>query len=163
MKNRIQKKYFGGIGKVGAILLFSLIISIIGNALSPVRIEWFPRIEKDLLVKNPFPEISIDKAVKLLKSENVIFIDARSAKSHKKSHIPTSINVPYRNVEKIYEEKLSYLPKDILLVVYCSSEDCSLAVRVAKKIKNFGFTNISILKGGFSGWLKRGNKVEKSE
>ena len=85
----------------------------------------------------------------LFNKKNVLFLDAREKKEFNVSHIKNSIYVGYNNFDAI-EFKKHQIAKDTRLVIYCS-----LGVRsekIAKKIKNLGYTNVSNLYGGIFLW-----------
>lgn len=145
------------------IALSAFILSLIGNKVSPVGIPIFPDLKEEMMLKKLFKEIESDKLFEILEKDNAILIDARSKKSFLKSHIPTSINIPYKEADKYYDDTIAFIPKETPLIIYCNSVDCSLSMRLAKKFKGWDFDNIRILKGGFDEWIKKEFKVETGE
>lgn len=73
-------------------------------------------------------------------------IDVREERSFKKKHIMGARNMPYSQF-KLF---ISALRKDRPVYIY--EDGKTLAVKVAKKLKKAGFTDLAVLKNGFSDW-----------
>ncbi len=162
MNNPMKKKILSYILEIILISFASLLIALVGNTLSPAGIPLFPDLKEENELRKHFPEISPREVLKLIDTD-IIILDARSEKYFEKSHLPSAINIPYKEAEKYYDKVLDYLPKDSLLIVYCNSENCTLSLRLAKKLKEWDFTQIRVLKGGFSEWTRLKYKTEQGK
>ncbi len=80
---------------------------------------------------------------------NAILLDAREKEEYEVSHLKSAIHVGYDNFNLDLISKQN-IPKDTLIVVYCSlgirSED------ISEKLKKVGYKNIYNLYGGIFEW-----------
>lgn len=87
---------------------------------------------------------------------NVLWVDARDAKSYAKQHVPGAILVPENDAEN-YLSKPEVMQaigmsgvEGQVLVIYCGSEACGSSKHVAQKIRATGFhSKVFILHGGW--------------
>ncbi len=100
------------------------------------------------------PKVGKAKAEKLLGSETV-FIDARYALDYKAGHIEGAVNVPVDANDTESRRRMADIDKDCRLVVYCQSAGCKFAEKVSARLKEAGYYNISIFKGGWNEWENR--------
>jgi len=103
----------------------------------------------------PVIEISSDELAQLLASQqHVELVDVRAPTEYSREHIPGAINVP---LEKLQSVSLSpSLPK----IVYCGSSQCPISVLAARKLEDFGHTNVKVLTGGFELWKSKKYKTD---
>ena len=98
-----------------------------------------------------FPTISAETALKKLENEDVVFLDIREMEEFNIGHISNALNVGY---DHFYMDKIKHLPKTTEIIVYCSigarSQD------IGKKLKKFGYTNVTNLYGGLFHWCNLG-------
>jgi len=99
------------------------------------------------------PKVGKAKAEELLGSETV-FIDARYALDYKAGHIEGAVNVPVDANDTESRRRMADIDKDCWLVVYCQSAGCRFAEKVSARLKEAGYRNISIFKGGWNEWKK---------
>ncbi|MFT5712231.1 MAG: phage shock protein E [Glaciecola sp.] len=88
------------------------------------------------------------EAMLAMKKVERLLLDVRTVEEYTNSHIPTSVNIPLKEIET----RLSRLSefKDSSVVVYCRS-----GFRARKAItilEEHGFTNVMHLKGDMLGW-----------
>lgn len=95
-----------------------------------------------------FDTIRTNDIVKYIGRPNVMIIDLRDRKEYASGHIPTSVNIPY---EELDEQKKYLSPKD-LLIFYCDRGNISLLA--ARDLMKDGY-NIKSLYGGIRAY--RGN------
>lgn len=90
----------------------------------------------------------------LAKVKKVTLLDARAPAEYAVSHLENALLVGYDdfNIENVKD-----LDKKTPIVVYCSVGYRS--EKVAEKLKQAGFTNVSNLYGGIFEWINQGNKV----
>lgn len=77
-----------------------------------------------------------------------------------KEHIPGAINIPEEDVEDEFPERFE---KDDEIIIYCASETCQAAPRVANKLQAMGYENVKEYEPGLEGWRARGLPLEGSE
>lgn len=103
------------------------------------------------------PKISEEKVHKLLGTETV-FIDARLARDFKTGHLEGAINIPVDANDNDRQKTMANITKDAHIVVYCQSSGCKFAEKVAIKLIEDGFQNVSIFKGGWREWAAKSSK-----
>ncbi|MDP2371067.1 rhodanese-like domain-containing protein [Rhodoferax sp.] len=99
----------------------------------------------------------VKKQAAIPKTEGVLLIDSRpAARKYDLGHIPTAINIPDTQFDKLAP---ALLPQDksMLLVFYCEGYDCLLSHNSAFKAEKLGYTNVRVFAEGFPEWIKQGN------
>jgi rhodanese-related sulfurtransferase len=106
---------------------------------------------------NFIPKVSERKVHKLL-NDDTIFIDARFSRDYKAGHIEGAISLPVDANDIELQRATSNIAKDARIVTYCQSAGCKFAEKVAIKLIDDGFSNISIYKGGWAEWVAKNGK-----
>lgn len=87
-----------------------------------------------------------------------VMIDSRPAGRYHQAHIPTSVSLPYAEMEKLDKEgkTSTLLPEDknTLLIFYCGGITCHLSPAGAKLAVKQGYTNVKVYSGGDPDWGK---------
>jgi len=97
------------------------------------------------------PKITGKEARELLNADTV-FIDARPNDDFKAGHLQGAINVPVDIGDDERYKAMTGLAKNVHIVVYCQSDGCKSAEKVAIKLMSDGFSKVSLLKGGWREW-----------
>lgn len=92
--------------------------------------------------------ITTDELQTILRDNDKIFIDVRSARDFNKMHVSPFINDPSG-------KSIAALPKDKEIVVMCRSGIRSLDT--CKELKKLGYPRITNVKGGISSYQQRGD------
>ena len=88
----------------------------------------------------------------LSKNENIIVVDARSAEAYALEHIPSSINIPHRNMSA---DTTRNLDPGALIVTYCDGIGCNASTKGALNMARLGF-RVKELIGGLDWWRRDG-------
>lgn len=104
------------------------------------------------LLSHTVPEIQVQEAAR--DSSAILFVDAREPKEYAVSRIKGAIPVGYDHFE---QDKLSSVPKDRRIVVYCSVGYRS--EKIAEKLIAAGYKNVSNLYGGIFEWVNQDHPV----
>jgi rhodanese-related sulfurtransferase len=131
----------------GIIFNFPLIRNFLSN-----RVE--------IIHKENFSEISLVEAKNLFDKGEGFFIDARSTTEYKEGHIKGAINIPVGRIFQYLEKNISKLPKDKILVSYCSGSHCESSFELAEILKQSGFDRVKTFFNGWVEWVKAGYPVE---
>ncbi len=83
----------------------------------------------------------------LLEDKDTIILDVRAKSELKNGKIENSINIPLPDLRYKYDE----LDKDKNIIIYCGLGP--RAALAASILKNKGFEKLSILAGGYTGWV----------
>ena len=92
--------------------------------------------------------------------KEIVIVDVRGINAYKSGHIPTSISMSSGEIVSRHKE----LPKNKLIVLYCSWIAEASSVRAAQILaKDFGFNMelLKVLKGGFHTWRDAGYPVNQ--
>lgn len=102
-------------------------------------------------------EISLDDLKKAIETKTVFLVDANSAKTYDKGHLPGAVS--FAKNEKDFS-KLLPQDKNALIVAYCGGPMCSAWEDAAEAATKAGYTNIKHFKGGLKGWKSAGLSLE---
>ncbi len=91
--------------------------------------------------------------------EDAVLIDVRLPFEYRKGHIEKSINIPLRLSHKNFIRKVSSIPHDRTILLYCESDVRSISA--AQRMYNAGYRSIYVLDGGISAWKRKYLPLEK--
>lgn len=133
------------------------------NAVIPHRIPfiphatyWNPEIPKEWTV-------TFDEVAKVSNGEvEGILVDVRSDKLFAAGHIPFADSLPVAKLTKSATRpaELNYYSKGDFTILYCEGGACHDSLKAAKKLKEYGYTNLRVYGGGWSEWKKSGGEIE---
>jgi len=89
-----------------------------------------------------------------LDAMRAVFLDAREREEYQVSHLPGAAWIGYSDFDAV---RLSALPKDQMIVVYCSVGYRS--GKISAQLRKDGFNNVFNLWGGIFHWYNTGRKV----
>ncbi|MFH1616424.1 MAG: rhodanese-like domain-containing protein [Planctomycetota bacterium] len=112
-------------------------------------------------IENFIPKVDTDD-VKNLISNRAVIIDSRQSSDFEAGHIENAINIPTTLCKAGRESKLADIAKNSQIVVYCQSQGCVYAAKVAANLFDDGFKNIFIYKNGWIEW-QRNNSEQENE
>ena len=78
--------------------------------------------------------------------ETATFIDTRDADQFDAAHIPTAINIEWREVL----DRIDEIPEAGLTILYCNTG--SLSAQAVFALRVAGRDNVVVLQSGFTGW-----------
>jgi rhodanese-related sulfurtransferase len=104
--------------------------------------------------------ITFEKSVELFKSGNSLFIDSRHEYEYRDGHIKGALNIPLNEFDT-YRAKLSDVPPDRNIVIYCDGAECNSSMELSIKLARMGFANLNIFFGGWQEWKSNRMPVEK--
>jgi len=85
--------------------------------------------------------------------ENAVLLDVRLPFEYRKGHIEKSINVPIKLNHKKFLRKVSFIPEESVILIYCESDVRSISA--ARRMYDAGYRNIYILEGGITAWKRK--------
>ena len=141
------------------ISLLSVFSALLYNAFFS---ENYPLIYQKTSFK-PGQVVSTTDAYRLLRSGEVIFIDARPQEDYTEGHIQSALNLPVRSSRVQKMTMMQKIPKEQNIVVYCIDSGCPSAERLAKELEFMGFKNVTVYADGWLGWQNAGYPIEKGE
>jgi len=86
-----------------------------------------------------------------------ILIDLREASEVAKGHIPKAVAVPPAGLEALKDQFPTY--KNAAVILYNGNGEAASAKEAFKTISSWGYTQVSVLAGGFKAWESEGKQV----
>jgi rhodanese-related sulfurtransferase len=105
----------------------------------------------NLLLKKTVSTIKVNEASQ---RKSAYFFDTRSKIEFEVSHLPKAQWIGY---EEFTIKKLSNIPKNAEIIVYCSVG--ARSEQIGEKMKKAGFLNVKNLWGGIFEWLNKGQQI----
>ncbi|MBK8907181.1 MAG: rhodanese-like domain-containing protein [Rhodospirillales bacterium] len=121
-------------------------------------LKYLPRWQ----ARSPFVGPEVLKAL-LDEGRDIVVLDVRTTgEVAVKGLVPGATHVAMGDLQarlRARDRELDTL-KDQAIWVYCHRE--GRAARAARMLRDAGFTNVSVLQGGFIGWKRKGYPTERS-
>jgi rhodanese-related sulfurtransferase len=92
--------------------------------------------------------LSPQQAIFLMNREEAVLLDVRDTNSYEKEHIAASIHIPFSELANKIKQLDVYRERPIII----NYSQGQAHHRIAKLLKNAGFTKLYHLKGGISSW-----------
>ncbi len=124
--------------------------SILAANRGEASFSW-PQTAHDVTV----PDVGAIEAAAWLGERQACVIDVRDPWEYAQGRIPGALSLPQSDLAI----RLAEVPKDRDVLVVCASGNRSM--RSAGFLKAVGYTRVTNLAGGTSGWIEAGNPVEK--
>ncbi len=108
------------------------------------------------------PRIKLEELKKLIDSKdtNILVVDTQPKGAYDLGHVKGAINFPWAPELK----NPGKLPKNKTLILYCDCGHEEDSIDVATQLmKRWSYSNLKVLEGGWSGWLKLGYPIEKGK
>ena len=103
------------------------------------------------------PEITTEELVAILAAKSEPVFDVRSAKEYAIGHIPGTINVSEREVQRISE---LYPDRDTRMILYCNGPSCGKSKRTSEQLVALGYTRVRRYQLGISVWRALSHTVQ---
>jgi rhodanese-related sulfurtransferase len=103
------------------------------------------------------PEISTDELKKILESNSEPVLDVRSATEYSIAHIPGSLNVYEKEIERVRQ---LFPDKAAQFILYCNGPFCGKSKRLSEQLVKLGYTKVRRYQLGLPVWRALGNTVQ---
>jgi rhodanese-related sulfurtransferase len=103
------------------------------------------------------PEISTEELKKILTTKSEPVLDVRSTTEYAIAHIPGSINVYEKEVERVVQ---LFPDKAAKFVLYCNGPYCGKSKRLSEQLVKLGYTGVRRYQLGLPVWRALGNTVQ---
>ncbi|MGH9929569.1 MAG: rhodanese-like domain-containing protein [Pyrinomonadaceae bacterium] len=103
------------------------------------------------------PEISTEELQNILTTRSEPVLDVRSATEYAIAHIPGSINVYEKEVERVVQ---LFPDKAAHFVLYCNGPYCGKSKRLSEQLLKLGYTKVRRYQLGLPVWRALGNTVQ---
>lgn len=103
-----------------------------------------------------FAVLSVEEVAAGIAENRLAVFDANSRETFESGHVPGATWVHYDSVST------AILPADQAspIVFYCGGPSCGSAPTAAETAIELGYTNVSVMRAGISGWREAGQPVE---
>ena len=103
------------------------------------------------------PEVTTEEIQRILASKSEPLLDVRSAQEYAIAHIPGSINLYEKEIERVTQ---AYPDKAARMVLYCNGPYCGKSKRLSEQLVTLGYTNVRRYQLGLPVWRALGNTVQ---
>ena len=134
--------------QIAVITILSVMSGLTFNAISEKNVSLF---YAPLNIKSG-SHISLEQVLQLFSHEKALFIDTRYIDEYKKSHIRGALNLPLKSSREEISAFCEPIPKDQVIVVYCSGPECHSSRRLGGYLSFLGFKKVYIYLAGFKEW-----------
>jgi rhodanese-related sulfurtransferase len=104
------------------------------------------------------PRVTAAEAKSALDRNEGVIVDVRGSVPYDLEHIAGAISIPLG----LLEAQADDLPKDKLIVLYCTCSAEQISGEGALKLQKAGFTKVGALSGGMKAWAAAGFPIVKS-
>jgi rhodanese-related sulfurtransferase len=142
-------------GRVGIILLVSLVAGTAANLVSPSRIKWihdWSTYVADEAEEKGIRVVDIDQVRAIVEAGSHFIFDARPASDYAAGNITGAFSLPVENIDVEFEQYAPVLTPDQAILVYCSGKECDESLLLGTRFIEHGFTNVVLFAGGYSEW-----------
>lgn len=92
----------------------------------------------------------------MLKHPGMPVVDVLAKDTHRKAHIPGSINVPLEGDGFLDRLRRISADPNQPVVVYCKNKDCDASPRAAARLEDAGYAEVIDFEGGMTEWENAG-------
>jgi rhodanese-related sulfurtransferase len=103
------------------------------------------------------PEISTEELKRILTTRSEPVLDVRSATEYAIAHIPGSINVYEKELERVVQ---LFPDKAAQFILYCNGPYCGKSKRLSEQLVKLGYTKVRRYQLGLPVWRALGNTVQ---
>lgn len=137
-------------------------VALVGNWPSEISDDDGP-VEPPSAEPGDPPFITLEDAVTMFQSSDIIFVDSRSPEDYEYGHIKRAINIPFEYLDEYWEAVIDTLDPQRTYVVYCSGSECETSLHLGRYLSDMGFEHLLVFFGGWREWEAGGLPVEQSE
>jgi rhodanese-related sulfurtransferase len=102
-----------------------------------------------------FRVITLGQMRRVVDERPGMILDARTPDEFAKGRIPGAVNL-YAMEPEAWVGRVGDLPRDTLMVLYCSNPHCPFGRTLAEYLGAFGFTNMLLFDDGWDAWTEAG-------
>jgi len=125
------------------------------GTVNPGDAGWKPTPEAAL----PKGQITIEQAKRLFDA-GAQFIDTRKKDEYEAGHVQNAFRIGLSNFQAGDPALLAMIPRDSVVVAYCSGGQCDESEAVARMFSGSGYAKVFVLHDGFPGWKVMGHPVQ---
>jgi rhodanese-related sulfurtransferase len=157
-QGRMDKK---NIVQMSLILLAGLAFGLGSNLVSRRPLPLFKALAKPAPAgaEVRFTEVDADFVAQLGGAPDTLLLDARFPELFALGHIPGAVSLPLSRFDEAFAEREPALRAARLLVLYCSGPDCHDSRDLALRLREKGFRDLLLYRGGIEDWQEKGHAL----
>jgi rhodanese-related sulfurtransferase len=101
-------------------------------------------------------------AAALQSNASLLLLDVRSKYDFDAGHVPKAMNVPGEELPQQAAQLSELFHSVETLVTMCDGEGCDKAAHAAKQLREMGYTDVRVLKGGWEAYLQAKLDVQET-
>lgn len=144
--------------QIPAILALSVVLGTGANLVRPEGIAFFPDRQHQQMepaAEEAGQAISLERAARLYREDDAVFIDARPRSAYRAGHIRGAFNIPWHDAEEVFFEVAPEIPMEKPVITYCDGPACNLSHKLAEFLSELGFSKVYVLPNGWSRWKNK--------
>ena len=151
-------------GACAGLLALAAILGVCVNALRPetTRLPWVGDWDHHIETKAfqaGIPVVFLAGARERVDEAAPVIFDARIPEQYAAGHLPRARNLPVGEADQGIGAFASLLTAQTPILVYCGGADCSDALELAVKLREYGFKNLTLYPGGYAEWTEYGGVI----
>jgi rhodanese-related sulfurtransferase len=131
----------------------ALLLGVCVNARAPAGLPLWPVPgQRAAVPSSVWQKLQFADASAIPHGSGALLVDVREPGDYGAAHPPGAVNLPYRQFTNF---KSAVKPRT-RVYLYCYGGECSTSLRVASRLLQGGFTDVTIVRGGFEAWQSGG-------
>lgn len=150
-----RRRLFATLG----LLALSAALGALVNAVRPAgtRLPWvqdWSRHIESLAFRHDIPVALLLSARGQIQDSATVVFDARSPEEYADGHILDAHSLPVADADREIVRYMHIVAPDTPILVYCGSATCEDALELALKLRDLGFTAVTLYPGGYAEWIE---------
>lgn len=150
------------------LLAMAALLGIVANIVRPkaTRLPWvsdWDRHIETLAFRSGIPVTFLNGAQTRVSDPATVIIDARLPEEFAAGHLPRAWSLPVAEAEQRIVNYVSQLTPETPILVYCGGSECDDALELAKKLRDFGFQDVTLYPGGLAEWVEYGGDIHTGD
>ncbi len=151
-------------GACAGLMLASIVLGSAAQALRPAatRLPWvgdWDRHIETLAFQAGIPVTFLAGARTRVDDAATWIFDARVPEQYAAGHLPRARLLPVAEVDQRLGAYVSQLTPETPILIYCGGADCDDGLQLALKLREYGFSDLTLYPGGFAEWTTYGGAV----
>ena len=146
-------------------LIFQFLVIFFISVLSGVLFNSLSANGIPLLYKSPDLQsgsrLTPEQTFQLYRNGRALFIDTRYREEYASGHIKNAVNLPANSSRDEIMVFIKPLPKNKIIVTYCSNPSCNSSRRLAGFLSYRGYEKVYEFLAGFEEWEQRGYPLDR--
>ena len=145
------------VARVSALATVALLLGACVSALSPAGLPLWPAPGQRAAVPVAvWQKIKFADVDTVAPARGALLVDVREAHDYAAAHPAGAVKLPYREFSALFVSFKSTVKPGTRILLYCYGSECGTSLRVASRLVQSGYTDVTIIRGGFEAWKSHG-------